>query len=76
MTHIMKPLTAHAHCMSSFQRLGVFEHRVFDQQCVTASLSQAVQVLFAYCTKEFVKCIEMMTDHGDLDFSLVIREFH
>ena len=41
--------------MSSFQRLGVFEYRVFDQQCVTASLSQAVQVLFAYCTKEFVK---------------------
>ena len=54
-THNMKPLTAHAHCMSSFQRLGVFEHRVFDQQCVTASLSQAVQVLFVYCTKEFVK---------------------
>lgn len=38
-THNMKPLTAHAHCMSPFQRLGVFEHRVFDQQCVTASLS-------------------------------------
>ena len=46
-THIMKPLTAHAHCMSSFQRLGVFEHRVFVQQGVTASLSQTIQVLFA-----------------------------
>ena len=53
-THNMKPLTAHAHCMSPFQRLGLFEHRVFDQQCVTASLSQAIQVLLLFVLKNLL----------------------